>query len=310
MQKLFISHSSKDVAIAKAFVDLMYSIGIRAEQITCSSVAATQIPTSENLKEYLKALYDNDELYVVYLLSQNYYASAFCLNEMGATWVKGTDYFYFLLPGFPAEDIRGVIDGNKIGISLGEYNDFVRSQMNKIFEILKKKFHLRTSRNQWEVVRDRFLNSMSEDSYLFNMNNCSSYCIQDLENDGCKIIAKSQRSVTANIDFSKTTSILSSVVVHVHSDKLAAYYARKKSLCFRAYADSTISQITLEMRIEGVETRREIDIRENATDYRIPLQDFCDDIHLWGKVTEIKFLIWKKNVSGAGKITIENLRVD
>ena len=39
-QKLFLSHSSKDIAIVGAFVDFMYKIGLTEKDIVCTSVAS------------------------------------------------------------------------------------------------------------------------------------------------------------------------------------------------------------------------------------------------------------------------------
>lgn len=42
--KLFISHSSKDAEYMKAFVDLLVTIGVHKNQITCTSVPQCNIP--------------------------------------------------------------------------------------------------------------------------------------------------------------------------------------------------------------------------------------------------------------------------
>lgn len=42
--KLFISHSSKDAEYMKAFVDLLVTIGVHKDQITCTSVPQCNIP--------------------------------------------------------------------------------------------------------------------------------------------------------------------------------------------------------------------------------------------------------------------------
>jgi len=42
-RKIFISHSSKDEKVVKAFVNLMYKIGFTEKNIVCSSVPETKI---------------------------------------------------------------------------------------------------------------------------------------------------------------------------------------------------------------------------------------------------------------------------
>ena len=41
--KLFLSHSSKDEKVVKAFVSFMYKIGLTEKDIVCSSVPETKI---------------------------------------------------------------------------------------------------------------------------------------------------------------------------------------------------------------------------------------------------------------------------
>nr|WP_187307761.1 hypothetical protein [Ruminococcus sp. AF46-10NS] len=47
------------------------------------------------------------------MLSDNYYSSVACLNEMGATWVLKKEYRSILLPGL-IQKIEGAINPNKI----------------------------------------------------------------------------------------------------------------------------------------------------------------------------------------------------
>ena len=85
---LFISHSSKDALVATAFSDFMTHIGIPSSQITCSSAFGTHILTGTPLYSMLHQALSRDNVFFLMLLSDNYYSSAVCLNEMGAAWIK------------------------------------------------------------------------------------------------------------------------------------------------------------------------------------------------------------------------------
>ncbi len=65
-----------------------------------------------------------EDITVFYMLSDNYYESPYCLNEMGAAWIALNDFSIFLLPNFSG-DIRGVIDCNKKGYSLNVAHDLI-----------------------------------------------------------------------------------------------------------------------------------------------------------------------------------------
>lgn len=116
--KLFLSHSSKDIKIVEAFVDFMYKIGLTEKDIICTSIPSTKIPATEDIYEYLKSALSDEGIYVVFFLSDNYYSSPVCLNEMGAAWLKKADSLNLLLPGFDYNDMQGVVNKNKIGIKL------------------------------------------------------------------------------------------------------------------------------------------------------------------------------------------------
>ena len=81
---LFISHAEKDSEIVSEFVDLLYNIGLRTEDMFCSSRTDLDIAISEDIYDYLRKTLDLDDVITVFMLSDNYYKSAACLNEMGA----------------------------------------------------------------------------------------------------------------------------------------------------------------------------------------------------------------------------------
>lgn len=115
---LFISHAEKDSELIEKFVDLLYDMGIPEKSMFCSSISEIGVPVKEDIYEYLRNLLDSEQVIPIFMLSDNYYASAACLNEMGAVWMKQKDYFTFLLPDFEFSKIKGAINPSKRGISL------------------------------------------------------------------------------------------------------------------------------------------------------------------------------------------------
>lgn len=121
---LFISHSSKDKEYVQELVSLIEFIGLKSkEKLFCSSIPGYDIPIEENIYDYLKNQL-NKEIYVIFLLSENYYNSTACLNEMGAAWIKSAKYISILIPGFKYTQIEGAIDDLKIGFDLLDKNRF------------------------------------------------------------------------------------------------------------------------------------------------------------------------------------------
>ena len=65
-----------------------------------------------------------------------------------------------------------------------------KAAFNEFLKILNDKFGIHPNQTHWENARDEFLNLTLENNRKFNMAFARSYCIDDLENDGCKIIKK------------------------------------------------------------------------------------------------------------------------
>lgn len=139
--KLFISHLSKDIKIVEPFVVLLQELGMNKENLFCSSVPGFGIPVGMDIYEYLRERLD-EELRVVYILSDNYFASVPCLNEMGAAWMKLHSYMTLLLPGFEYREIKGAINAGQIGIKLDEDDSTLKRHLDEFKEILCQEFSL------------------------------------------------------------------------------------------------------------------------------------------------------------------------
>ena len=157
-RKLFISHSSKDVDYVKALVDLLEILGLRDEEIICSSVPPYCIPLDGRVYDWLVNEFQKSELHVVYILSENYYASAASLNEMGAAWAMKHKWTGILLPGFSFEELDGCIDKTQISIKLDDTDrDILKFRLSEFKDKIISEFNLRTmAPAMWERQRDEF----------------------------------------------------------------------------------------------------------------------------------------------------------
>lgn len=155
--KLFISHAHDDNEIVKKFVSLLERIGIKAEHLFCSSIDGYDIPQGAgDIYDYLRSEMSNESLFVIMMLSKNYYASKVCLNEMGAAWVRRANYQVILLPGFDYSKIEGVIKPTEMCFKL---DDTIHRayDMSELKERILKHLGLPViDSTQWEKKRDDF----------------------------------------------------------------------------------------------------------------------------------------------------------
>lgn len=80
---VFISHRTTDVAFADMIKDFLVNTGIPNDKIFCSSLPGNDVAEkiAPEVKEHLKKATIN-----ILILSNDYYKSAYCLNEAGIAW--------------------------------------------------------------------------------------------------------------------------------------------------------------------------------------------------------------------------------
>lgn len=314
---LFISHAEKDSILIEKFVDLLYDIGIPEKSMFCSSISEIGVPVKEDIYEYLRNLLDSEQIIPIFMLSDNYYASAACLNEMGAVWVKQKDYFIFLLPYFEFSKIKGAINPSKRGISLWYKSERelqnLKEDLNQFREQMCNLLYIEKNKN-WERKRDNFITQiqkikMEMDVVNINLKECEGFCIGRYENNGSTVIYDNVKNkITSIIDFTKTKAEICSVVIFTGELDVRYQYSIGKEIVFELRASDTISSLEVECRLKNRNVRKKIVTSSDWEYYDIPLTEFGGDISEWICLKEIKFLFRRGNTSG-GKIEIKNMKI-
>ncbi len=133
--KIFISHSNKDKVLVQKFIDhvLMLGLGIKREEIFCTSLDGMGIKSGEDFK---KAIYTELEgaKAVFQIITKNYKSSEVCLNEMGAAWLMKSTVIPLVAPPFNYD--IGFIHASTQQLRLQEKNDLLKlydDHKNEIF---------------------------------------------------------------------------------------------------------------------------------------------------------------------------------
>jgi len=154
--RILISHSSHDKMFCDIFVELLASIGFTNKTLIYTSKPEFAIPVGKDIYEYLRK-HLNREIWVFFMLSDNFYKSAACLNEMGAVWIKQSRNFSILLPNFKHEDIKGVINPNQHTLDLC---DHVR--LTEMLNLFRRVWQLPINSMRWEAVKNEFVEKISK----------------------------------------------------------------------------------------------------------------------------------------------------
>lgn len=158
---IFISHSTHDKEYTKAFVNLLFAIGLNEDDIVCSSYPGVGIPLGEKVYEWLVEKFQKYDLHVIYFLSHNYYKSAASLNEMGAAWAMKQKWDGILLPNFSFTDIAGCIDCTQISIKLDGDIEELKHRLGELKDNIVDEFGLRkVGPTRWEKIRNDFLTTI------------------------------------------------------------------------------------------------------------------------------------------------------
>ncbi len=158
VNKIFISHSSNDSTIVEEMIEILETVGLKSEQVFCSSFEGYGIDLGENFLERIKSELDSNVL-VIFILSKNFYASPVSLCEMGAAWIKTREHIPVLIPPFDYKDIEGVIpltQGFKINEPL-KLNLF-KQKIEELFGLDPIDF------STWERKRDRILGRIEKEA--------------------------------------------------------------------------------------------------------------------------------------------------
>lgn len=150
-KRIFISHSSKDKGLVEKFSDhiLQLGIGIRNEDIFCTSIEEMGVRNGEDIRKHIQTNIRKAD-YSFLLISKNYKASEICINEMGAVWAYDSNVRLYLLPNVDFDKIGWLCDTRKADmINSSIALDALHKEMIEYFELPDK--------NTWSRQREIFL---------------------------------------------------------------------------------------------------------------------------------------------------------
>jgi len=167
--KVFISHKYEDKKYAKALTDLIdFILGAGGEKVFCSSIPGYGIKQARDILDELEQQFNKNNVFMVIIHSPRYYQSAVCLNEMGASWVLGTQFASFMTKDCKYDDLRGVMNKEKICINLNDDIDMLKAHLDDFKNDLMSFFGINPNSItgiKWETVRNEFIEKVSKLTY-------------------------------------------------------------------------------------------------------------------------------------------------
>lgn len=153
MASIFISHAVAD----KPLVDNLYNLlqtgcDIRSDDLVCTSVDGAGIKTGDDFVEWIKGKLKDADFFIL-VVTPNYFASKFCMAEMGAAWALDKKVFPIVIPNIPRE-IGIVMLGKQTAEMSNAGLDELRDEIAKIFQEAGK------STPRWNIQKLIFIDEM------------------------------------------------------------------------------------------------------------------------------------------------------
>jgi len=150
MSMIFISHAAADKPVVDDFFDLLQTgCDVRRKEIFCSSIDGAGIKTGKTFAKWIRNNLKECKLIILFL-TPNYYASRFCVAEMGAAWVLKKDIFPLVIPNIE-RDAGAVLLGKQTAVIEESGLDHLRDHITEHYQDAGK------STARWSLKRDQFL---------------------------------------------------------------------------------------------------------------------------------------------------------
>lgn len=162
--KIFISHNTKDTEYASAIVSMLITLGVKHNDIFCSSVKGYGIPFGKKIIDTLHTQFDDYKLFVIFIHSPRYYESVVSLNEMGAAWILRCEHRSFLTNDCDFSMLTGVINSDEIAFKVGQEN--TEHLLHDFRHDIKDFFSLDDIPDAvWETTKNEFIEKVKSLQY-------------------------------------------------------------------------------------------------------------------------------------------------
>ena len=152
---IFISHSSKDVEIVNAFVDLILQNGLSVSinDVFCTSTDGAEIKSGD---DWRNAIRDNllSAKIIFLIITPNYKESEICMNEMGAAWITDAKVLPLIVPPINYKSVGVIQEPKQIEELLDEGSlDNIRDIVQEVLEIPSKSIKSK----RWSAKKEEFI---------------------------------------------------------------------------------------------------------------------------------------------------------
>lgn len=319
--KIFISHSSKDKKLVLMFVDLLVQgFHIDYDEIFCTSMDNALRVGEDFIKSIKENLHDSE--IVLFLITQNYIDSKFCIMEMGAAWAFKDNIFPIIVPPLDYSILNDTPLKIVQSIILSDAEDLFKKLYE--YKLVEKQIIPRLNFMQEHGLFDK-IKHFTEDvktyvsrNYGFNFKDANIICVaQNGDPDAVKLesnnsILKMYCNFKANEFYPIPSNFISCVYQFVPHKDWSTITPNSIFCCKCRSKDKSIQKVTIEFKCGDNLFKfyeKIIEINNDYSEIRIPISyDKMPKKHL-KDISEICFVIRPNFVKNfIGEIEIGELK--
>lgn len=166
---VFISHRGTQTNFVSALVDLLEKCEFSKDNLFCSSVPGFNIALDDDTIDTLRSKFVDYRIYVIYVLTTDFFDSPYCLNEMGAAWVLQADYSIIVTKDMDESKIDGVLSKTRTRISFKDQREQLDARMIELRDKLLSFAELpKVDDVDWSRYYNIFLNHVMSQSQSQN----------------------------------------------------------------------------------------------------------------------------------------------
>jgi len=133
-KKVFVSHSVADKKMINNLIGFLNNIGIKDDDIFCTSISGTL----EGGRSFVDQIRDNvlGSKVVIFLLTERFFLSYFCLAELGAAWALNPNILPIIVPSISIAEYNNTpligiqaLNMNSENFATELFNDLVRKNV-------------------------------------------------------------------------------------------------------------------------------------------------------------------------------------